>query len=602
MNINENHFFFRSNNHQLYGMLYEPVEENKNSEAFIILHPFAEEKKSSQKVLVDIARSLSYKGNSVMLFDFYGCGDSEGNLSDASLTQWLEDILSASSFLKEKTNKKNINLIGLRLGAYLGMIYTANNDDANKLVLIEPVINPVKDLSRLLRSKLMKELCTDGEVSSNRDDLLTKLDNDISIDFSGHEISSKFYKDLLKYEDANPYELLSKHKNDVLLINISQMGKPTRQFQKLLLEIGDNKAIQKKVIKLEPFWGQIDLPDCRELIDYIAQWYCSTGNQYPVIGNWSQSLTPDTDHMLLNTITNTSIREKAISIKNDDDKIFGILSEPDSLKSKGVIIVFLHGWAGYRIGPHRIFVDFARRLSHLGFHCVRFDFRGKGYGCLNNTATNKTMLADLECLLDHIYKENLPKKIILIGICSGARLALYYAMKGLKPIEYIIELSTTVLRPDDNLKVEVSRSRSTIQEYLVKLNKRETWNKLIKGDVRLKLISKIISEPIINSFKVLFRKKNSGNKSKNENSRIYKDAFLNFNGEILAIHGEKDPETEVALKQVNNLTAKYFIPFEKHIVKGANHSFYSIKWKNEIFDIIQQWLNEKYPILVKSKQ
>ena len=58
-------------------------------------------------------------------------------------------------------------------------------------------------------------------------------------------------------------------------------------------------------------------------------------------------------------------------------RLVGVLSEPEG-DPRGAGIVFLHGWTGYRIGPHRIFVEAARRLAAVGYHSLRFDFRGRG--------------------------------------------------------------------------------------------------------------------------------------------------------------------------------------------------------------------------------
>ena len=278
MKINESHFFFGSDKHQLYAMFYEPEKKSNLSEAYIILHPFAEEKKSSQIVLVDLAREISTEGNHVMLFDFFGCGDSEGDLPDANISIWLNDLRNAVELLKQKFHAKQVNLIGLRLGAYIGALYAKEHNDVSKLVLIEPVINPAKDLNRSLRGKLMKELCTDGKVSSKRTDLLSQLENNVSIDFSGHEISSFFYKDLLKYSELTFEEILNVSQTKTLLINVSQMDKPSRAFQNLILKLEDEPLIHHIVVKLEPFWGQIDLPDYADLISVIMNW-CSRAEQ-----------------------------------------------------------------------------------------------------------------------------------------------------------------------------------------------------------------------------------------------------------------------------------------------------------------------------------
>ncbi len=605
MKIKEEHFYFTSNDHKLFGILYRPQTINQFSENYLVLHPFAEEKKSSQRVLVELARKLCEDGNCILLFDFFGCGDSEGDLSASSYSIWLQDIRQASILLTKMTNLRKLNIIGLRLGAYLGSIF-ANESEINKMILIEPVLNPMKDLTILLRGKLIKELCTDGEITSKRKDLLQNLNDNIPIDFSGHEISTSFYKNLLEFNAIDPYKKIEKQGNDILLINISQTGRTTRKFQKLLSEIGD--SIHYKIVKLEPFWGQIDTPDCSELIEGILEW-SKKQNVENFVTSQDQKMSNYKDNKVnlpshspsdirnksnsfcsLPSNHKDSIRESLLTINNGKNKILGILSQSEIRNKKKATIVFLHGWAGYRIGPHRMIVDYARKFSERGFHCVRFDFRGKGFSELNEEPDYNTQLSDLECVLDSLKKLELPEKIILAGICSGAKIAIHYAMKGKIPIDGVIELSTALLRPENQFQVELSRTKSLFYQYCNKIFKRETWHKLINGELKSRLILKILISSAMLTVQFLFGK---GNSLKKRNYTKSNASYSTFRGDIIAIHGEKDPETIMALQQVAALTSKYSIPLKSYIIKGANHSFYSIDWKNEIFEIIEQWLEEK---------
>jgi dipeptidyl aminopeptidase/acylaminoacyl peptidase len=72
--------------------------------------------------------------------------------------------------------------------------------------------------------------------------------------------------------------------------------------------------------------------------------------------------------------------------------------------------------------------------------------------------------------------------------------------------------------------------------------------------------------------------------------------FNNFNGEALLVHGEKDPETNIALNQISFLCNQYNIKHTIHIIPGANHSFYSLIWEKEIYQIVENWLEQKIEI------
>ena len=136
----------------------------------------------------------------------------------------------------------------------------------------------------------------------------------------------------------------------------------------------------------------------------------------------------------------------------------------------------------------------ARFLARQGYACLRFDFRGKGYSeGARESAGYRSMLSDLDTVIQSVNSMYEPTHIILIGICSGARTALSYH---------------------------------------------------------------------------------------------------NFKGEVLLIHGEKDPEASTAMKQIKSLLQKYRIGYQDMTVKNANHSFYSLKWEKEIMDMVYNWLRK----------
>jgi dipeptidyl aminopeptidase/acylaminoacyl peptidase len=64
-------------------------------------------------------------------------------------------------------------------------------------------------------------------------------------------------------------------------------------------------------------------------------------------------------------------------------------------------------------------------------------------------------------------------------------------------------------------------------------------------------------------------------------------------GQLLLIHGEKDPETKPALAQIHEMLQRHGVSSDTHIVKEANHSFYSLAWEKEILQVIEDWLKNR---------
>ena len=280
--------------------------------------------------------------------------------------------------------------------------------------------------------------------------------------------------------------------------------------------------------------------------------------------------------------------EIPFNIQVNQETIYGVVhySENKNIQRNYPVVIFLHGWAGYRTGPHDMYVKMARSLTKIGHCCVRFDFRGRGYSQGNKNATNnRTMLADLNGIIDYIDQTLHSPRKILIGICSGAKLALYYAKSGSKIIDNVIAISSPVLRlADAGNQLMINYTKRNLILYVKKIFFGETWEKLIHGEVYWGSVLSNVFKPILYYFK---NKRKISNISSTLTNR---ESFGNFDGKILLIHGEEDPETVPALKQIKRLLEGNNVYYNMHIVKGANHSFYSLKWEKEVIEIIKIWL------------
>ena len=155
----------------LFAAFFFPEKKSQPAEGFVICSPFAEEKKSSQRMLVDLSKNLAEKGFAVLLFDYFACGDSEGEFRETSLTSWIQNTLDAITLLKTKIAIEKVWLIGLRLGCFIALSASKKHKEISRTILIEPVLNPKIYFKRTLRQKLMKELITDGKTTSRRDTL-----------------------------------------------------------------------------------------------------------------------------------------------------------------------------------------------------------------------------------------------------------------------------------------------------------------------------------------------------------------------------------------------------------------------------------------------
>lgn len=293
------------------------------------------------------------------------------------------------------------------------------------------------------------------------------------------------------------------------------------------------------------------------------------------------------------------MNESVFCLRVKGERLYGIWHQAEGDTSASLVrkaVVFLHGWGGYRTGPHDLLVKLARSVTQMGYHCFRFDFRGKGYseGDKNRTG-NRSMLEDLEAVLHFVDFSLEHPEITLAGICSGAYLALFYACSGTHPIVQVIELSSPVLRLNEEVRsvVATNQAKHTFHLYVSKLFRRDTWLKLTNGEIHFEAICKNIVRPLRLlglSWKRSWISRPMANPDR-EKAVKERRPFGGLSGQLLLIHGEKDPETQPALEQICGMLDSASVPYTLHIVKNANHSFYALRWEEEIIEVIRKWLS-----------
>jgi len=107
----------------------------------------------------------------------------------------------------------------------------------------------------------------------------------------------------------------------------------------------------------------------------------------------------------------------------------GILAEPrDGRHADKPAIVILNSGVVHRIGHHRMYVTMARMLAAAGYPVLRFDFSGIGDSASRGDSLepDAAAVADIASALDWLSDTRGIKTAVLVGLCSGADIALKY--------------------------------------------------------------------------------------------------------------------------------------------------------------------------------
>jgi putative redox protein len=100
----------------------------------------------------NISRALNDNGIAVMIFDFTGLGESEGDFEDTNFSSNIEDLIDAASFLKKEYKAPSI-MIGHSLGGTAAVFASSKIESVKAIATIASPSSP-GHISHLLRSDI----------------------------------------------------------------------------------------------------------------------------------------------------------------------------------------------------------------------------------------------------------------------------------------------------------------------------------------------------------------------------------------------------------------------------------------------------------------
>jgi exosortase A-associated hydrolase 2 len=142
------------------GRLYLATFGNCSAtQVVLFLPPFAEEMNLSRAVVARQARMLAENGYFVVLLDYFGTGDSEGEIEEATVPGWLEDIEASLAWIGQLP-RTSVTIWGLRFGALLAAHYVDDRrpETVDRLLLWKPVIRGLQLMNQFFRLKQMSEM------------------------------------------------------------------------------------------------------------------------------------------------------------------------------------------------------------------------------------------------------------------------------------------------------------------------------------------------------------------------------------------------------------------------------------------------------------
>ncbi|MEO0820264.1 MAG: alpha/beta fold hydrolase [Pseudomonadota bacterium] len=165
--------------------------------------------------------------------------------------------------------------------------------------------------------------------------------------------------------------------------------------------------------------------------------------------------------------------EKAVLL-GEQRRLVGIVTRAGPATGLPAVVILNTGII-HRVGHHRMYVTLARRLARQGYAVLRFDFSGIGDSPprTDDLAPLEANLASLGQVIDWVEETLGARRMVLIGLCSGADQAAIYA--GQDP------------RVRGTMLIDPSIPRTT-RYYLIsawrRVRQAKPWRNLVTGRTR----------------------------------------------------------------------------------------------------------------------
>ena len=165
---------------------YSPAGHAKGSLLFI--HARAEEMNKSRRMVATQSRALAERGFSVLHFDLYGCGDSDGDFTQADWAQWRDDVVDVGQWWRKESGHAPV-LWGLRVGCLLAC-EAAPVLAADQFLFWQPFTMGNQALQQFLRLRVAQRAFASAGPRAKTEDIREAFGRGESVEVAGYEVSS----------------------------------------------------------------------------------------------------------------------------------------------------------------------------------------------------------------------------------------------------------------------------------------------------------------------------------------------------------------------------------------------------------------------------
>jgi len=203
---------------------------------------------------MSMSEFLSTRGYSVLRFDYYGQGDSDGEFSESSIGTMIDDTRAVLRYSVQKLSFGQVILFGFRLGGNIALA-VEQIPELSSYIIFDPVTNFKKYAAQLLRLNILTQMRIYGKPLKTTNVLLDELINGQCLNVEGYDISHLMYKQIESFD----IERSKPSGKNILLISSNPEDKVDNELDKYKSDLGLlGCEIHSGFVSVAKFWNEIN--------------------------------------------------------------------------------------------------------------------------------------------------------------------------------------------------------------------------------------------------------------------------------------------------------------------------------------------------------
>jgi len=421
----------------VFAIVHEPARARRESVAVVICAPFGWDELATHRSLRACAGMLADAGHAVVRFDLPGSGDSGGSPRDDDLLdRWTTATARVAAWLHETTGCERVAAVGIGLGGMLACRAAAAAAAIDDLVLWavpsrgSMLVRELRAFARMVPPDVY------GAADSGETPEVTLEDG--SLNAAGFVLTPQTLA-ALEGLDLCALPIPAGAGRRVLLLGRDTLT-PDRKLRDHLQRSGAAVTVADgagySAMATHPQLAQPPIDTFAQMIAWLSKPTPARDSAPPVARIPAAALRRAAAIEL--SIDGVAVRESPFEFSDGALRLCGILAEPVAAlapDSPRLAAVLLNAGAVRRIGPHRMWVQAARRWAALGVPTLRFDAIGLG----DSDSDQKSYVRDGDfyreaaasqviAALDALQARGVGDSFVVAGLCSGAYWGLHAAL------------------------------------------------------------------------------------------------------------------------------------------------------------------------------